>query len=100
MFDEALVNGRPYLRIVQFPEQFAPRRDPIAGVMACCDMETAFDLAGLSLNARRVAYAKLQGISRKEVPGELNMSEREVQAGWRELNRKEDLVRDALRKKV
>jgi hypothetical protein len=102
MFDEALANGRERIRIesLQFPDQWAPRRDLIAGVTARCDLETAFDQAGLGINARRLVYARLQGISRQEAPGELNMSKREVQAGWKELNRKEELVRDALQKKI
>ena len=100
MFDEALAKGRHRIRIesVQFPAQLAPRRDLIAGVTAYCDLESAFDHAGLTLNGRRMAYARLQGISREEAPGELNMSKREVQAGWKDLNRKEKLIRDALRK--
>jgi hypothetical protein len=100
MFDEALANGRQRIRIesVQFPDQWAPRRDLIAGVTARCDLETAFDHAGLTLNGRRVAYAKLQGISREEAPGELHMSKREVQAAWKELNRKEKPIRDVLKK--
>ena len=102
MFDEALANGRQQIHIesLQFPDQWAPRRDLIAGVTAYCDLETAFDHAGLTLNGRRAAYAKLQGIPREEAPGELNMSKREVQAGWKDLNRKEKLIRDALKRKV
>ena len=100
MFDEALANGRPYLRMlgVNFPEQFAPRRDPITGVIACCDMETAFERAGLSINARRIAYGRVEGITRAEAPEKLGMSKREVQAAWKELDRKKEAVRAALQK--
>jgi hypothetical protein len=100
MFDEALMNGRLVeSRFLQFPDRWAPHGDPIAGVTARCDLETAFDRAGLSINARRMAYANLQDISREEAPGELHMSKREVQAACKELNRKKKAVRDVLRKK-
>jgi hypothetical protein len=100
MFDEALMNGRLVeSRFLQFPDRWAPHGDPIAGVTARCDLETAFDRAGLSINARRMAFANLQDISREEAPGELHMSKREVQAACKELNRKKKAVRDVLRKK-
>ncbi len=100
MCDEALASGRRYLLDTTFPAWFAPQYDPIAGVEACCDLETAFDQADLSLNARRIAYARLQGITREESPGELRMSKREAQTAWKELNRKEKSIRRALRKKI
>lgn len=102
IFEEALANGRlhVYVESFQFPAQFAPRRDLTAGITACCDMETMFDQMGLSANARRLAYARLQGISREEAPAELGMSKREVQAAWKELGRKKKLVTHLRSKKV
>ena len=102
IFEEALANGRCHIRIdgLQFPEQFTPRRDLTAGITACCDIDSVFDQIGLSINARRMAYAKLQGVSREQAPGELGMSNREVQAAWKELGRKKTLVKQLRSRKT